>query len=131
MRQIFIVEDEEDLINILGTVLNDEGYNVIKASSVEEALQLCQTVRPDLILSDIKMGKMDGFDLLASIKGNNNLKNIPFVFLTSLDESQSRKKGLQLGAAAYMTKPFDIDDLLELILKLAPRDEPRQMPQSR
>lgn len=130
MREIFIVEDEEDLINILGTVLKDEGYNVTKASSAEKALQLCQTIRPDLILSDIKMGEMDGFDLLESIKGNNSLKNIPFVFLTSLDDAKSRKKGLQLGAAAYMTKPFDIDDLLEIILKLAPRDEPRQMPQS-
>ncbi len=128
MREIFIVEDEEDLINILGTVLNDEGYNVTKASSAEEALLLSQTVRPDLILSDIKMGKMDGFDLLESIKSSDVLKSIPFVFLTSLDEANSRRKGLQLGAAAYITKPFDIDDLLEIILKLAPGDGHPQIP---
>jgi CheY-like chemotaxis protein len=123
MREIMIVEDEEDLISILGTVLNDEGYNVSKASSAEEALLLCESARPDLILSDIKMGKMDGFDLLEALKQNDGFKRIPFVFLTSLDEAQSRKKGLQLGAVAYITKPFDIDDLLELVLKLAPRDE--------
>ena len=126
MREIFIVEDEEDLINILGTVLKDEGYNVTKASSAEEALLLCRTVRPDLIISDIKMGKMDGFDLLEQIKADASVKNTPFMVLTSLDESRSRKKGLQLGAAAYMTKPFDIDDLLKLILKLAPRDKDPQ-----
>lgn len=131
MREIFIVEDEEDLINILGTVLKDEGYNVSKASSAEEALLLSKTLRPDLILSDIKMGKMDGFDLLESIKANDVLKSVPFIFLTSLDEAGSRKKGLQLGAAAYITKPFDIDDLLEIILKLAPRDEHPQLPQTR
>jgi DNA-binding response OmpR family regulator len=122
MRELLIVEDEEDLINIIGTVLTDEGYNVKKASTAEEALLLCQSIPPDLIISDIKMGKMDGFDLLERIKANDSLKKIPFIFLTSMDESQTRKKGLQLGAAAYMTKPFDIDDLLELILKLAPLD---------
>lgn len=131
MREIFIVEDEEDLINILGTVLKDEGYKVTKASSAEEALLLCQTVRPDLIISDIMMGKMDGFDLLGRIKANDLLNQIPFIFLTSMDEAQSRKKGLQLGAAAYITKPFDIDDLLEKILKLVPRDERPQFPQAR
>jgi DNA-binding response OmpR family regulator len=128
MREILIVEDEEDLINILGTVLTDEGYKVTKASSAEEALLFCRTTRPDLVLSDIKMAKMDGFDLLESLKGNEGLKSIPFVFLTSLDEPNSRMKGLQLGAAAYITKPFDIDELLALIVKLAPRDERPQVP---
>lgn len=120
MREILIVEDEEDLINIVGTVLKDEGYDVRKASSAEEALLFCQSSPPDLIVSDIMMGVLSGFDLLERIKKNDNLKNIPFVFLTSLDETQARKKGLGLGAAAYMTKPFDIDDLLAVILKLAP-----------
>jgi CheY-like chemotaxis protein len=122
MRELLIVEDEEDLINIVGTVLTDEGYNVKKASTAEEALLLCQSLPPDLIISDIKMGKMDGFDLLERIKANDSLKKTPFIFLTSMDESQTKKKALQLGAVAYMTKPFDIDDLLELILKLAPLD---------
>jgi CheY-like chemotaxis protein len=122
MREILIVEDEEDLINIIGTVLTGEGYNVNKSSSAEEALLLCQTVRPDLIISDIKMGTMDGFELLERIKASDILKKVPFIFLTSFDESQARKKGLRLGAAAYITKPFDIDDLLEKIRELAPLD---------
>jgi CheY-like chemotaxis protein len=129
MRDILIVEDEEDLINILGTVLKDEGYGVTKASSAEEALLLCQSTRPDLILSDIKMAKMDGFDLLENLKQSDGLKKIPFVFLTSFDDSQSRKKGLKLGAVAYITKPFDIDDLLALVLKLAPREGLPPIPQ--
>jgi CheY-like chemotaxis protein len=120
MREILIVEDEEDLINIIGTVLKDEGYNVTKASSAEEALLLCQSVPPDLIISDIKMGILSGFDLLERIKTNDFLKNTPFVFLTSLDEAQAKKKGLGLGAAAYITKPFDLEDLFEIVRKLAP-----------
>ena len=120
MREILIVEDEEDLINIIGTVLMDEGYNVKKASTAEQALLLCQSIPPDLIISDIKMGDLSGFDLLEKIKTNEFLKDTPFVFLTSLDEPQARKKGMQLGAAAYITKPFDLDDLFEVVRKLAP-----------
>ena len=120
MREILIVEDEEDLINILGIVLEDEGYKVTKASSAEEALLLCQTQPPDLIISDVKMGGMDGFALLEKIKATVSLKNIPFIFLTSFDEEQARKKGLRLGAIAYVTKPFDVDPLLEIVLKLSP-----------
>lgn len=120
MCKILIVEDEEDLINIVGTALKDEGYNVKKASSAEEALLLCQSVPPDLIISDVKMGVLSGFDLLERIKTDGFLKNIPFVFLTSLDETQARIKGLGLGAAAYMTKPFDLDDLFQTIRKFAP-----------
>jgi CheY-like chemotaxis protein len=120
MREILIVEDEEDLINIVGTVLIDEGYKVQKASSGEEALLRCQTVRPDLILSDVRMEGMDGFDLLGKIKENDLLRDIPFIFLTSMDEALARKKGLLLGASAYVTKPFDIDELLDKIRNLAP-----------
>ena len=120
MREIVIVEDEEDLIYIIGTVLGEEGYNVTKASSAEEALLLCQTVRPDLIISDIKMAEMDGFDLLEKIKAIDTMKNVPFMFLTSLDDATAKTKGLELGATAYMTKPFDIDELLQAIHKFAP-----------
>jgi CheY-like chemotaxis protein len=120
MREILIVEDEEDLINILGIVLMDEGYTVMKASSAEEALLLCRTRPPDLIISDIKMGAMDGFALLERIKATESLKNIPFIFLTSVDEPQARNRGLKLGANAYVTKPFDVDPLLEIVLKLSP-----------
>lgn len=120
MREILIVEDEEDLINILGIVLMDEGYMVMKASSAEEALLLCRTRPPDLIISDVKMGAMDGFALLERIKATESLKNIPFIFLTSVDETQARNRGLKLGANAYVTKPFDVDPLLEIVLKLSP-----------
>ena len=120
MREILIVEDEEDLINILGIVLMDEGYMVMKASSAEEALLLCRTRPPDLIISDVRMGDMDGFALLERIKATESLKNIPFIFLTSVDETRERNRGLGLGANAYITKPFDVDPLLEIVHKLSP-----------
>jgi len=120
MREVLIVEDEEDLINILGILLMDEGYMVMKASSAEEALLLCQTRPPDLIISDIRMGDMDGFALLERIKATESLKSVPFIFLTSVDDSQARNRGLRLGANAYITKPFDVDPLLEIVRELSP-----------
>jgi CheY-like chemotaxis protein len=118
MRNILLVEDEEDLINIVGSVLAEEGYNVKKSLSAEGALQLCESYKPDLIICDVKMGEMNGFVMLEKLKATEKLKNIPFVFLTALDDAEGKKKALRLGAQAYITKPFDVDDLLRTVLKL-------------
>jgi DNA-binding response OmpR family regulator len=120
MRNILLVEDEEELVSIVGSVFEDEGYNVKKSYSAESALELCETCRPDLIICDVKMGKMDGFMLLEKLKAIEKFKNVPFIFLTAFDESQARKKGLNLGAVAYIAKPFDIDDLLKTVRQLVP-----------
>jgi CheY-like chemotaxis protein len=120
MKNILIAEDEEDLVIILGAVLKDEGYNVLTSSSAEEALQRCETSCPDLILCDVRMGEMDGFTLLEKLKAIEKFRNIPFIFLTSFDTADAKKKGMKLGASAYITKPFDVDFLLETMRKLAP-----------
>ena len=120
MKNILLVEDEEELINIVGSVFAEEGYGVKKTSSAEEALQLCESYQPDLIICDVRMGEMDGFTLLEKLKTSGRFKNTPFIFLTAFDESQARNKGLKLGAVAYIAKPFDIDELLTTVRKLVP-----------
>ncbi len=120
MRNILLVEDEEELINIVGSVFGEEGYDVKKSNSAEAALQLCETYQPDLIICDIRMGEMDGFTMLEKLKSSEKLKNIPFIFLTAFDESHARKRGLKLGAVAYIAKPFDIDELLQTVRRLVP-----------
>jgi DNA-binding response OmpR family regulator len=120
MKSILLVEDEEDLINIVGSVFGEEGYEVKKTLSAEEALQLCQTYKPDLIICDVKMAELDGFDMLEKLKTSEKLKKIPFIFLTALDTSAEKKKGLRLGADAYITKPFDIDELVKIVERLVP-----------
>jgi len=120
MKNILLVEDEEDLVNIVGSVLGEEGYNVKKSITAEAALQLCDSYRPDLIVCDVKMGEMDGFAMLEKLKMSEKLKNIPFIFLTAFDEAGARKRGLKLGAEAYITKPFDIDEVLKTVRKLLP-----------
>ncbi|MBF8296468.1 MAG: putative two-component response regulator receiver protein [Bacteroidetes bacterium] len=120
MKNVLLVEDEEELVDIVGSVLGEEGYNVKKSVTAEAALQLCESYQPDLIICDVKMGEMDGFAMLEKLKMSERLKNIPFIFLTAFDETEARKKGVKLGADAYITKPFDIDDLLRTVRKLVP-----------
>jgi DNA-binding response OmpR family regulator len=120
MKNILLVEDEEELVTIVGTVFEDEGYDVKKTYSAEEALELFQRYRPDLIICDVKMGRMDGFMLLEKLKTMEKFKDIPFIFLTAFDESQARKKGLKMGAVDYIAKPFDIEDLLKKVRQLVP-----------
>jgi DNA-binding response OmpR family regulator len=120
MKNVLLVEDEEELVDIVGSVLAEEGYNVKKSVTAEAALQLCESYQPDLIICDVKMGEMDGFAMLEKLKMSERLKNIPFIFLTAFDETEARKKGVKLGADAYVTKPFDIDDLLRTVRMLVP-----------
>lgn len=120
MKKILLVEDEEELINIVGIVFAEEGYEVKKCLCAEAALDLCGGYRPDLILCDVTMGAMDGFTLLETLKASGLLNDIPFIFVSSFDESGAKQKGLKLGAYAYITKPFDIDELMAIVKKLVP-----------
>jgi two-component system alkaline phosphatase synthesis response regulator PhoP len=115
MKNILLVEDEENLVQIVGSVLEEEGYNVRRSMSAEEALRLLPSYRPDLIISDLKMGEMDGFEMMEQIRKQRETKQIPFIYVTSFDDEDSARKAKNLGATAYITKPFDLDELLRLI----------------
>ena len=120
MKSILLVEDEEALLNILGNILGDEGYEVKKLPVPGEALRACESYQPDLIICDVRMAEMDGFALLEKMKATEKIKNVPFVFLTGFNDSEGKKKGLRLGAKAYITKPFDVDEFLEKVREIVP-----------
>ncbi|HWP81459.1 MAG TPA: response regulator [Bacteroidota bacterium] len=115
MKNILLVEDEENLVQIVGSVLEEEGYHVQRSTSAEEALKLLPNYRPDLIISDLKMGEMDGFEMIEQIRKETPTKQIPFIYVTSFDDADSARKAKNLGATAYITKPFDLDELLRVI----------------
>ncbi len=115
MKNILLVEDEENLVNIVASVLEDEGYKVHKSTSAEEALQIIPDYAPDLIISDVKMGQMDGFAMLEKVRGLKDTGKVPFICLTALDDVANRQKARTLGASAFVTKPFDVDDLVKLV----------------
>jgi len=115
MKHILLVEDEEQLVEIVATVLESEGYEVRKSYTAEEALRQFPQYHPDLIISDMKMGKMDGFTLFEKVRSERDSGKVPFIFLTALDDSSTRQKAQALGATAYITKPFDVDELVRVV----------------
>lgn len=104
---IMIVDDTEMNIVILVEALEDD-YELIIAINGLEAIELLEEQRPDLILLDIMMPEMDGYDVLKTIKRNPELKNIPVILLSAITDSDSKTKGFALGAVDYVTKPFEM-----------------------
>jgi len=103
-KVILLVEDDEFLAELYGTKLSLEGYEVVLASDGEKGLKLIKEKKPQLILLDIILPKIDGFEILKTIKADKALKNIPVILLTNLSQKDEVKKGLDLGAQDYLIK---------------------------
>lgn len=114
-KTILVVEDDEDMLEVLALLLQDEGYTVLLANSGESALVLLQQEKPDLIISDVTMPGMDGFDLYEQIVGRGEQARIPFIFLTARGKRSDVRKGMELGADDYLVKPFEPEELLNAI----------------
>jgi sigma-B regulation protein RsbU (phosphoserine phosphatase) len=108
--KILVVDDGLDR-KILGHLLSREGYEVMEAADGAEGLRLCLADRPDLILLDVNMPKLDGFSLLTLLQKDERTAGIPIIFLTSLDEARDKIVGLEMGAVDYITKPYDIGEV--------------------
>lgn len=109
---ILIVDDTPDNIRLLGTVLLQNNYQVLVAQDGLQALKILETVNVDLVLLDIMMPVLDGFETCKQIKANPDWQNIPVIFLTAKVEESEIIKGLELGAIDYISKPFNSQILL-------------------
>jgi diguanylate cyclase (GGDEF)-like protein len=109
---ILIVDDVEDNLEILGDLLSFDGYNVQTALSGEAALKKVQESRPDLILMDILMPGMDGFETCALLKAEESTKDIPVVFVSSMTDIDSKVNGFKVGGVDYINKPFQHAEIL-------------------
>jgi CheY-like chemotaxis protein len=116
--RILIVDDERQNRQLLEVLLAAEGYLLDMAASAEEALAVVARQHPDLILLDVMMPGMDGYQVVARIKANPDTANIPVVMLTALDDRNSRSHGLSAGAVAFLTKPVDRTALQETVTRL-------------
>jgi len=105
-QNILIVDDTPANIQILDETLKDE-YEIYFALNGKDALQNAAAMIPDLILLDIMMPEMDGYEVCRTLKNNSLLKDIPVIFITALDQADHETKGLELGAVDYITKPFN------------------------
>ena len=109
---ILIVDDVEDNLEILGDLLTFDGYNVQNARSGESALKLVQESRPDLILLDILMPGMDGFEVCERLKADSKTSDIPVIFVSSMTDIESKIKGFKSGGVDYINKPFQHAEIL-------------------
>lgn len=103
-HSVLLIEDEEMLANMYETKFKNEGYKIRKALDGETGLKLAQEEKPDIILLDIIMPKLDGFSVLKKLKEDGKLKNVPVVLLTNLGQDEDINKGQSLGVAGYLVK---------------------------
>ena len=103
-KKILLIEDEEMLANMYQVKFENEGYTLIKARDGEQGLEMAQKEKPDFILLDVIMPKMDGFTVLKKLKEDAATKNIPVLLLTNLGQDEDVKKGKELGAVGYLVK---------------------------
>jgi DNA-binding NarL/FixJ family response regulator len=122
-KRILVVDDEAKLLRAVAVDLRGEGYDVATARSGAEALALVAQSLPDLIVSDIRMPGMDGYQLARRLRENQRTAIIPIIFLTAKDTSAERIEGFRAGVDAYITKPFEPDELLVVIAGILRRIE--------
>ena len=111
MAKILIAEDERDIRDLVAFTLRFAGYEVFAASNGEEAVEMAPNVNPDLILMDVRMPRMTGYEACRIMKLNPDLKDIPIVFLSAKGQEAEIQQGLDAGAEEYLLKPFAPDQL--------------------
>ena len=111
MAKILIAEDEPDIRELVAFMLRFAGYEVLAASNGEEAVQTAAREIPDLVLMDVRMPRMTGYDACRIMKANPDLRDVPVVFLSAKGQESEIQSGLEAGAEEYLLKPFSPDEL--------------------
>jgi DNA-binding NarL/FixJ family response regulator len=114
-RRLLIIDDEPHLLRAVAACLRSEGYDVRTARSGKDALVSLAESLPDLIISDVRMPGMDGHQLVRRIRSSPRTALIPVIFLTAKDQKEDRIDGFRTGVDAYVTKPFEPDELLAVV----------------
>ena len=115
MSKILYVEDNEDNVNMLSRRLKRKGFEIVIATDGEMGVQMAESEKPDLILMDLSLPKMDGWTATKTIKSKENLKSIPIIALSAHAMDEHKKRAMEAGCNDYDTKPVDIDRLLNKI----------------
>jgi len=120
-RKVLLVDDDAVIRDVLRDALGEEGYETVEASNGEEGVARALSEKPDIVIADIVMPEMDGWELCQTLRSLPSTKTIPFIFLTSLDQAPEKILAARLGADAYLTKPFDLPQLTAKVSELAGR----------
>ena len=123
MQTVLVIEDEAPLRANLVRILSAEGYRVVAAADGDEGIRRLAEERPDLVICDILMPRVDGFGVLAALRSRPGSAAVPFIFLSASADKDDFARGLKSGANEYVTKPFKIANLLAAIRRLLPPAE--------
>ncbi|MBI5475737.1 MAG: response regulator [Ignavibacteriales bacterium] len=124
LKTVLFVDDESMWLEAIRLSMKGEQFKILTADGGEEALKKLQRQKPDLIMSDVRMPVMNGFDLFIKVKDNPKLKDIPYVFMSSIDDFDAKKTAKELGADGYIEKPFDSDHIKSIVIDLLTRLHP-------
>ncbi|MBZ0148640.1 MAG: response regulator [Pseudorhodoplanes sp.] len=115
MKRVLVIEDDEDLRSDLITVLEFEGYEAIGAENGQQGVLMARQHLPDLIICDVTMPVLDGFEVIMALHQNLQTAAIPVIFLSARSDKAAIERGMRLGAAAYVRKPYSLKGLLAAV----------------
>jgi len=118
--KVTIVDDDRDTREMLSFALESEGFEVNAAANGLRLISSLQLKRPDVILMDVNMSWIDGFELCKAVKKNEQFRDIPVVFISGRGDAEDRRRGLEAGAADYLVKPLDLTALIQRLRELIP-----------
>ncbi|MFH0703050.1 MAG: response regulator [bacterium] len=116
-KKVLIVDDEQDIVETLQFILETEGIKCITAYDGEEALNKAKSEKPDLIILDVMLPKINGYKVCRLLKFDAKYKNMPILMVTARSQEEDKAIGEETGADKYITKPFDIDELVKIVKK--------------
>ncbi|HEY4688940.1 MAG TPA: response regulator [Anaerolineae bacterium] len=119
--RILIAEDERDIRDLIAFSLRYGGFEVVEASNGAEAVEQAVAVKPDLILMDVRMPRMTGYEACRQLKSMDDMKRIPIIFLSAKGQEQEIQQGLDAGAEEYILKPFAPEDLVNKVREILQR----------
>ncbi|MCG7871306.1 MAG: response regulator [Candidatus Thiodiazotropha lotti] len=120
-KKILIVDDEPNIVFSVEFLMKRSGYEVVSAADGEQAMQLLADEVPDLMILDVMMPRKNGFEVCAEVRNDQRLSDLPILMLSAKGRDAEIKKGLSLGADAYITKPFSTHELVEKVNQLLQR----------
>ena len=117
-KKVLIVDDEPNIVLSVEFLMKREGYEVLTAADGQQALDMLEDVRPDLMILDVMMPRKNGFEVCEAVRSHPQFGSLPILMLTAKGREAEMKKGLSLGADAYVTKPFSTHDLIDRVGEL-------------
>ena len=117
--RVLIIDDDPDMVMVLGLLMKVNGITALTATAGVEGLEEARADKPDVILLDIMMPNMDGYEVIKELRSDESTKGIPVIFVTARMDAESRERAESLGADGYLTKPYERNSLMEVIRRVA------------